>query len=62
MGGDKIMGILLAFILVMIGSCIGFALCALMVVARNSDTISHDLANRLHEKDIAKKMLGNPLQ
>lgn len=55
------MGYFLAFVLLSIGACIGFAICALMVVAKNSDTISHDLANRLHEKDIAKKMLSDPL-
>lgn len=51
------MGIFLAIILIMIGACIGFALCALMIVAKNSDTISHELVNRLHEKDIASKLM-----
>ena len=55
------MGFFLAFILLSLGACIGFAICALMVVAKESDTISHSHAIKLHERDIAKKMLNNPL-
>ena len=51
------MGFFLAFILLSLGACIGFAICALMVVAKESDTISHSHAIKLHEKDVAKKLM-----
>ena len=49
------MGYFLAFILLMCGACLGFAICAILVMAKDKNTVSHDLVNRLQSKGISPK-------